>query len=130
MKSVDTSANTLKITRLQEGTTYNITLTAVYSADEKWNSEAVAVEAVTEGGVKIDPLTAPSIKLYEKTHGYAVIEWSYDEKALAEQELGAADLVDFRLKDAAGNVIEDARSKITTSSPLRATSICASYMPV
>lgn len=106
VKSVDTSANTLKITRLQEGTTYNITLTAVYSADEKWNSEAVAVEAVTEGGVKIDPLTAPSVKLYEKTHGYAVIEWSYDEKALAEQELGAADLVDFRLKDAAGNVIE------------------------
>ena len=106
VKSVDVTTNTLKVTRLQEGTTYNITVTAVYSADEKWNSEPVAVQAMTEGGVKIDPLTAPAVKLYEKSHGYAVIEWSYTEAALAEQELGAADLVDFRLLDAAGNAIE------------------------
>ncbi len=106
VKSVDVTTNTLKVTRLEEGTTYNITVMAVYSADEKWNSEPVAVSAQTEGGVKINPLTAPTVKLYEKTHGYAVIEWAYTEAALAEQELGAADLVDFRLLDAAGKEIE------------------------
>lgn len=106
VKSVDVTTNTLKVTRLQEGTTYNITVTAVYAADEKWNSEAVEVSAMTEGGSKINPLTAPAVKLYEKSHGYAVIEWSYTDAALAEQELGAADLVDFRLLDAAGNPIE------------------------
>lgn len=106
VKSVDVTANTLKVTRLQEGTTYNITVTAVYNADEKWNSQPVAVEAATEGGIKIPTLTAPAVKLYEKSHGYAIIEWSYNEAALAEQELGAADLVDFRLLDASGNAIE------------------------
>lgn len=106
VKSVEVTSNTLKITKLQEGTTYNITVTAVYSADEQWNSDPAAVSAVTEGEVKTPQLTAPQVKIYEKSHGYAVIEWSYTDAALAEQELGAADLVDFRLKDAAGNVIE------------------------
>lgn len=106
VKSVDVTANTLKVTRLQEGTTYNITVTAVYAADEKWNSQPVAAQATTEGGVKTPTLTAPAVKLYEKSHGYAIIEWSYNEAALAEQELGAADLVDFRLLDASGNAIE------------------------
>lgn len=106
VKSVDVTTNTLKVTRLQDGTTYNITVTAVYSADEKWNSDPVAVQAQTEGEIIIPSLTAPSVTLYAKTHGWAVIEWAYTDAALAEQELGAADLVDFRLLDASGNAIE------------------------
>ncbi|MDE6140829.1 MAG: fibronectin type III domain-containing protein [Alistipes sp.] len=106
VKSVDVTTNTLKVTRLQEGTTYNITVTAVYSADEKWNSETVELSAVTEGEIKIPTLTAPTVTLYEKSHGYAIIEWEYPAQALEEQALGTADIIDFQLKDAAGNVME------------------------
>lgn len=96
-------------TGLTAGTNYTVTVQALVgdgSEPNEFDSDQAELQFTTTDPV---PLTAPGVKLYAKTNGQAVIEWTLSEQALAEQPLassGKVDTYDFRLKDASGSVID------------------------
>lgn len=47
----------------------------------------------------------PSVRIFAKTHGLAVLEWELSSEALAQQPVTTSDTYDFRVKNAAGEVI-------------------------
>lgn len=102
------AATSYTFTGLTAGTEYTVAVQALVgdgSEPNEFDSDQAELQFTTTDPV---PLTAPGVKLYAKTNGQAVIEWTLSEQALTEQPLsgGKVDTYDFRLKDAAGNVIE------------------------
>lgn len=95
---------TCEFGELTPGTDYKASVQAFVAEGNEYNSDVAQIDVATINPV---PLTAPAVALYAKTHGWAVIEWELSDEALAEQPLagGKVDTYDFRLKDAAGNVV-------------------------
>lgn len=88
---------------LLPGTSYRVSVVAMAAADpSEYDSEAVTTDFTTTNP---ELLIAPSVRIFVKTHGLAVIEWELSDEALAQQPVVGSDTYDFRVKNAAGEVI-------------------------
>lgn len=92
-----------EIATLQSATAYTVSVRAQAGLDAgEFDSEAVTTQFTT---LDPTPLIAPEVRIFAKTHGLAVLEWELSDEALAQQAVGSADTYDFRVKNAAGEVI-------------------------
>lgn len=89
--------------KLQAGTEYTVSVVAQAAAEAgEYDSDAAVAQLVTTDP---QPLIAPSVRIFAKTHGLAVLEWELSSEALAQQPVTTSDTYDFRVKNAAGEVI-------------------------
>lgn len=99
--TVDVPAYTFA--KLHAGTQYRVSVVAQAGAEPgEYDSDAATVDFAT---IDPEPLVAPSVRIFAKTHGLAVLEWELSPEALAQQPVAASDTYDFRVKNASGEVI-------------------------
>lgn len=90
-------------TKLRPGTQYWVLVVAQAASDPgEYDSDAATAEFTT---VDPQPLIAPQVRIFAKTHGLAVLEWELSPEALGQQPVSGSDTYDFRVKNAAGEVI-------------------------
>lgn len=67
--------------KLQAGTEYTVSVVAQAAAEAgEYDSDAAVAQLVTTDP---QPLIAPSVRIFAKTHGLAVLEWELSSEALA-----------------------------------------------
>ncbi|WP_419510320.1 fibronectin type III domain-containing protein [Alistipes sp.] len=100
------TATNCTVTGLVPGTDYTVSVQALVgdgSQPNEFDSDEVTATFATPAPV---PMTAPTVRLYDKTYGYAVIEWELSPKALEERPVSGSDTFDFRLKGPDGAVLD------------------------
>lgn len=99
------AATSYTATGLSSGTDYTASVQAIVgdgSVANEFDSDEVVIPFKTTAPV---PMIAPTARIFAKTHGFAVLEWELSAEALEQQPAVKSDTYDFRVKDAAGNVI-------------------------
>ena len=79
-KSYISTTTSYSVSGLKPGTAYTATLKAMVgdgSSDNDFDSDEVSVEFTTADP---NPLTKPTLSLYSKTYGYAVVSFGFDAK--------------------------------------------------
>ena len=93
------SATEYTFTKLQQGQTYTATVRALVGEDDmdnELNSDEASVQFTTADP---DPLTKPTLEVYHKSYGLAVVEFGFDESQQKDTKFN------IRLSDAGGEVM-------------------------
>lgn len=100
-ESAVVSATEYTFTKLQQGQTYTATVRALVGEDDmdnELNSDEASVQFTTADP---DPLTKPTLEVYHKSYGLAVVEFGFDESQQKDTKFN------IRLSDAGGEVIRE-----------------------